>query len=159
MIRGTLLNSVHDPAEQAAVQRRLQRRIIFDALCIISFGAFVACVIGVDGMTWQYYAGLAQFGSLLLIFSIIRAVNMARVFKRSLRRTYQWINVVQKFDSIAQCINAVITCTIYNEWKFINEVITQENVYVFGICIAWIIFIYLISIAILGGINLIVILL
>ena len=153
-----MLGRVNDPAELAKVRRQLLRRAIFDALCLILLGALLACVIGADGMTWEYYAGLAQFGSLLLLLSIMRVINIALIYKRSLRRTYQWMYVVQKLDLVTHCISAVLTFTLYDEWKFMNEMMRPENVSIFAIPLAWIFFVYLVAITVYGSINILIML-
>jgi len=75
-------------------------------------------------MTWQFWVVIVSFGGILIIFHSLRLLTMCRVYKRTLRRTHQWIKVLQICEPIANCISSLISAFALKEPEMMRVVIT-----------------------------------
>ena len=69
---------------------------------------------------WQWFALLSTYTLVWLLVFSIRLSIACSIFKRSLNLTNKWIFWIKNWDPILHCVNAVISLTLFDEYRFVN---------------------------------------
>lgn len=117
------------------------RRLIVESLILILCAALIASYVVQDrDYEWQWFALLSTYSLVWLLIFCVRLSIACSIFKRSLNRTDKWIFWIKNWDPILHGVNAAISLTMFDEYRFIDEVTSDHAVNKFGTLLAWLMF-------------------
>jgi len=90
--------------------------MILNALYIVAIIFLLVCATMSEAMRPQWYGMFGSYISVLCAFFTLRFVVSCRVFKRPIERTHAWIYVLDKWEPVVHCINAIIALAFLQQY-------------------------------------------